>query len=91
MQCVSFFLSVQCRGGWPVKNHAVIDDGAKMVALRVDVTGRSDTLTTARPVNTGSYDLVRLGDAASNGLKIRCLLTKSAELRNGKQGPLKVQ
>src|SRR6267142_837990 len=29
------------------------------------------TPTTARPVNTGSYRLVRPGDAASNGLKIR--------------------
>ena len=29
------------------------------------------TLTAASPVNTGSYRLVRLGDAASNGLKIR--------------------
>jgi hypothetical protein len=31
------------------------------------------TLTAASPVNTGSYRLVRLGDAASNGLKIRCV------------------
>ena len=31
----------------------------------------SDSLTTARPVNTGSYRFVRLGDAHSNGLKIR--------------------
>jgi hypothetical protein len=29
-------------------------------------------LPTARPVNTGSYRFVRLGDADSNGLKIRC-------------------
>jgi hypothetical protein len=30
------------------------------------------TLTAASPVNIGSYRLVRLGDAVSNGLKIRC-------------------
>ena len=35
------------------------------------VASRSDTLTTARRVNTGSYRLVRLGDGASNVLKIR--------------------
>jgi hypothetical protein len=32
------------------------------------------TLTAASPVNIGSYRLVRLGDAVSNELKIRCLL-----------------
>jgi len=40
-------------------------------AEEINITRRSDTLTTARRVNTGSYRLVRLGDAASNGLKIR--------------------
>ncbi len=29
------------------------------------------TLTAASPVDTGSYRFVRLGDAVSNGLKIR--------------------
>ena len=29
-------------------------------------------MTTARPVNTGSYRFVRLGDADFKGLKIRC-------------------
>ena len=36
-----------------------------------DEASRSDTLTTARCVNTGLYRLVRLGNAASMGLKIR--------------------
>ena len=36
------------------------------------VTRRSDTLTTARRVNTGSYRFVRPGDAPCNVLKIRC-------------------
>jgi len=31
----------------------------------------SDTLTTARPINTGSYRLVRLDDTDLKGLKIR--------------------
>ena len=30
-----------------------------------------DSLTTARPINTGLYCLVRLGDAVSNILRIR--------------------
>jgi len=33
---------------------------------------RRDTLTAARRVNTGSYRFVRLCDAVSNVLKIRC-------------------
>jgi hypothetical protein len=51
-------------------------------------------LTTARRVNAGLYRLVRLGNGASNGLKIRCPLTKSAALPNGKhrsiKGPISV-
>ena len=44
-----------------------------MVAGRVDtVTSRSNTLTTARRLNTGSYTLVRLSKSAVTGLKIRC-------------------
>jgi hypothetical protein len=35
-------------------------------------TRQSDTLTTARRVNIGSYRFVRLGDTDFNGLKIRC-------------------
>ena len=44
-----------------------------MVAERVEYeTRRSDTLTTATRVNTGSYRFVRLSNAGFSGLKIRC-------------------
>ena len=47
-------------------------DGAKMVAGRVDTKpDEAMTLTAASPVNIGSSRFVRLGNAASNGLKIR--------------------
>ena len=38
----------------------------------MDKPRRSDTLTTARRVDTGSYRFVRLGSNAITGLKIRC-------------------
>src|SRR2546422_9629823 len=50
---------------------------------------RSDPLTTARRVNTGSYRFVRLRGTLSNVLKIRCPLTKSGSLPDGKQGSIK--
>src|SRR5258705_6424468 len=48
----------------------------------------------ASPVNTGSSHFVRSGKMPTNGLKIRCPLTKSAALPNGKhrsiKGPISV-
>ena len=44
-----------------------------MVALRVETKpDYSDTLTTAKRVNTGSYRFVRLRKGRFMGLKIRC-------------------
>ena len=44
-----------------------------MVAGRVEYdASRSDTLTTAKRENTGSYRFVGLGKGAITGLKIRC-------------------
>lgn len=57
--------------GTSVQRVCRLEDGAKTVAVRVDTqASRSDTLTTARRVNTGSYRLVRLRGTISNVLKI---------------------